>query len=109
MTDKTMGREEAVIKLTEVSCDLHYLMGRASKEGHEAGQRLATQVRAKMGKAITAPTEAEVEAAAETMFLVQWGEEANRGWRELGNGTRETYLRMARAALAASRGAGGGE
>lgn len=35
----------------EIECDLPYLFGRASIEGHESGQRLAVQVKAKMRKA----------------------------------------------------------
>ena len=34
--------------LDEIECDLPYLFGRASLEGHESGQRLAREVQAKM-------------------------------------------------------------
>lgn len=40
--------------LDEVACDLPSLFGRASLEGHEAGQRLAKEVQAKMRAALAA-------------------------------------------------------
>lgn len=38
--------------MSEVACDMHYLMGRASRDGHEVGQRLASEVKAKLESAI---------------------------------------------------------
>lgn len=42
------------VRLHEIMCDLPYLFGRASQEGHEVGQRLATEVQEKMRDALTA-------------------------------------------------------
>ena len=42
--------------LDEIECDLPYLFGRASKEGHEVGQQLAKEVRAKLKAACAAPS-----------------------------------------------------
>jgi len=44
---------DALVSLDEIAADLCYLMGRASSEGHEAGQRLAYETRQKMNKALS--------------------------------------------------------
>jgi hypothetical protein len=43
--------ERALDLYDEIECDLAYLFGRASNEGHEAGQKLAQQVKTKMQRA----------------------------------------------------------
>jgi hypothetical protein len=57
-------KEDALLALQEVGCDLHYLFGRASLEGHEAGQALANRVQAKMRGALDGLTDGQSVATA---------------------------------------------
>lgn len=43
---------DALGAVSEVACDMHYLMGRASRDGHEVGQRLASEIKAKLESAL---------------------------------------------------------
>ena len=70
----------------EIECDLDYLFGRASKEGYEAGQKLAEQVKAKMQCAralLAASLAAPTGAAAVEEALAQIGAILGPGSNEL--------------------------
>lgn len=57
-------REAAQQALDEIECDMFYLFGRASSEGHESGQRLAKAVREKMRAARAALAQPDDKAQA---------------------------------------------
>lgn len=70
--------EAGLIALQEVACDMQYLMGRASKEGHETGQRLALSVRAKIeaalsGLAVAQPI-GEIVRSTEFTQIIRWAD-----------------------------------
>lgn len=66
----------------EIECDLPYLFGRASLEGHEVGQRLALEVRAKMKlardalaapvRAVEQPSDEAIKAAITNAIGYDW-------------------------------------
>lgn len=60
------GTERVLDLYDKIECDLPYLFGRASAEGHEVGQQLAKEVRAKMKlarPALTPPFEFAIKEA----------------------------------------------
>lgn len=65
-------REMAQTALDEIECDLLYLFGRASLEGHKSGQRLALAVREKMRTARAALAQPDDKAQPVTQTEYFW-------------------------------------
>lgn len=89
----------------EIECDLGYLFGRASLEGHESGQRLAAQVKEKMQKARAAASEPRAPVTDE---MVDVAVDRQRIALVAGRTSAYAMRRAIEAALAAAPTATGG-
>jgi hypothetical protein len=98
------GDERTLDLYDEIECDLAYLFGRASNEGHEAGQKLAQQVKTKMQRARAALASPAVPEGYKLVPLEPTLEMQQAGFDTPGaHGYNASYRAMIEAAPAVSQ------